>query len=159
MPRLNHYRFRSVWLLDASPQETYAALREVEDYPLWWQEVRSVRRLSDESAEIVCRASLPYVLRFVASRAVEDPEAGVLEASLRGDLDGFTRWTIGASAGGTRAVFDEEVEANKGLLRWLAPVARPAFIWNHTLMMRHGERGLRAHLAASRRQAAGPPAS
>jgi hypothetical protein len=30
-------------------------------------------------------------------------------------------------------------------------VARPAFVANHALMMRHGRRGLRAYLAGLRR--------
>ena len=45
------------------------------------------------------------------------------------------------------AVFEEEVTATKALLRYLAPVARPAFRANHTLMMRHGQAGLRVYLA------------
>ena len=56
----------------------------------------------------------------------------------------------GIRADRTRCVFDEHVVTNKGLLDRLAVVARPAFKANHTLMMRHGEAGLRTFLAGYR---------
>jgi hypothetical protein len=77
--------------------------------------------------------------------------ARVLEATLSGDLDGFSRWTITAVDGGTVAVFEEEVETTKRALRLLAPVARPAFRANHWLMMRHGQAGLQARLSTAPR--------
>ena len=43
-----------------------------------------------------------------------------------------------------------EVLARKALLRRFGAVARPAFKANHTLMMRHGERGLATYLAGVR---------
>jgi hypothetical protein len=52
------------------------------------------------------------------------------------------RWTLSQSNGHTVAVFDEEVHTGKRLLNVLAPVARPAFRYNYTLMMRHGQDGL-----------------
>ena len=69
---------------------------------------------------------------------------------MNGDLEGFSRWAIAASSGGALDVFDEKVVVNKGLLRRLALIARPAFKGNHALMMSHGRRGLRAYLAGMR---------
>ena len=91
---------------------------------------------------------LPYDLDFAIHQSVNDRPAGILEATLTGDLEGFSRWTVSASSGGTLALFDEEVIARKRLLRWLALIARPAFTINHSLMMRHGRQGLSAYLAA-----------
>ena len=89
---------------------------------------------------------LPYNLVFESIQDRRDPDEGVLEARLVGDLDGFSRWTNPLIAIVT-AVFEEEVTATKALLRYLAPVARPAFRANHTLMMQHGQAGLRVYLA------------
>ena len=40
--RLNRYRFRSDWLLDAPPTVVYAVLERAEAYPRWWPQVREV---------------------------------------------------------------------------------------------------------------------
>lgn len=143
----NHYHFVSTWRLGASPAEVFAVLRDMESYPLWWPEVRSVRRLDEARAELVVRSLLPYDLVFVAAEARRDEAAGVLEATMSGDLEGFSRWTVSPAGDGTRAVFEERVEARKELLRRLAAVARPAFRANHALMMWHGRRGVGVYLA------------
>jgi hypothetical protein len=146
----SRYQFRSTWQLNATPDDVYAALDRLPDYPLWWPQVRSVTPLGDERYELVCRSVLPYELRFTTEQKVRNPADRVLEASMSGDLDGFSRWTVTSEASGTRATFDEEVVATKPLLRRLELVARPAFSANHTRMMRDGERGLRTYLAGYR---------
>lgn len=133
--------------MPARADDAYAVLQKVGDYPAWWLEVRTVRQLGEDFCEIRCRSVLPYELVFTSRQARRDPIARVLEAHLSGDLEGFSRWTIVPSDSGSDLVFDEEVIVTKSLLRRLAVVARPAFKANHALMMRHGERGLRAYLA------------
>ncbi|MZE77914.1 polyketide cyclase, partial [Streptomyces sp. SID5475] len=75
----------------------------------------------------------------------------VLETALSGDLEGWARWTVAAragdSGGGSRALFEQEVTVRRRLLRALAVPGRPLFRANHRLMMRSGQRGLRARLA------------
>jgi len=146
------YSFRSTWQLSAPPDDVYRVLERLPDYPLWWPEVRAVRPLGDDTYELTCRAALPYDLVFTTTQAVRDPDARILEASMTGDLEGFSRWTISSHPTGTSATFDEEVVATKALLRKLEPIARPAFKVNHSRMMRDGERGLRTYLAGYRAQ-------
>jgi hypothetical protein len=77
---------------------------------------------------------------------VQDPETRVLRARLDGDLTGTSRWTISADGGGSLAVFDEDVAVGKAMLRAAGRLLRPALRFNHDLMMRAGEKGLRAYL-------------
>ncbi|GAU66115.1 hypothetical protein SSP35_02_04840 [Streptomyces sp. NBRC 110611] len=144
--RPHHYRFRSVWLLPAPPAAVYAALADAEAYPRWWPQVREVTPFDDRSGTARFRSLLPYDLEVVAAERVRDPGAGVLEIAMRGDLAGWARWTVGPAPGGSRAVFDQEVEVCKPLLRRFALVGRPLFVANHALMMRSGRRGLVAWL-------------
>jgi hypothetical protein len=146
----SRYEFRSTWHLSAAADDVYAVLERLPDYPLWWPQVRSVTVVNDHAYELVCRSSLPYELSFTTEQAVRNPVDRVLEARLAGDLEGFSRWTIGSDAAGTTATFTEAVVANKALLRRLEPLARPAFKANHARMMRDGERGLRTYLAGYR---------
>ncbi|MGY0022632.1 SRPBCC family protein [Streptomyces sp. YJ-C3] len=143
---LSHYRFRSVWDLPAPPATVYAVLERAEEYPAWWPQVRSVAPLDTTSGVAVFRSFLPYELTVTARETHRDPAAGVLEIAMSGDLDGWARWTVSSRGGGTRAVYDQEVEVRKPLMRRFAVLGRPVFRANHRWMMRGGRRGLLAHL-------------
>lgn len=142
----NFYRFRSEWCLDASPRTTYSVLEQVVGYAEWWPEVRRAGLVEADSCEMVCRSVLPYQLSIVLRPSRVDPESGVLEAAMDGDIEGFARWTVGSRRSGSHLVFEEEVTVTKRSLGWLAPLARPVFRANHAAMMRHGRVGLTAHL-------------
>ncbi|MBO1331656.1 SRPBCC family protein [Streptomyces sp. VRA16 Mangrove soil] len=143
----NRYRFRSVWVLPAPPAEVYAVLEKAEEYPAWWPQVRSVTPLDDTSGVAVFRSFLPYRLTVVARERRRDPAGGVLEIGMTGDLEGWARWTLRPRAfGGTRAVYEQQVEVRKPLMRRLAVPCRPVFRVNHAWMMRGGRRGLTARL-------------
>lgn len=147
----NYYRFHSAWRLCAPTDDVFRALVELDDYPLWWPEVRAVHRLpDDETRRLVCRSLLPYDLVFTLRQVLRDRRAGIIEAGLDGDLEGSSRWTVSTAPGGTLAVFDQQVVVNKSLLRRLSLIGRPAFVANHTLMMSHGRRGVTAYLAGMR---------
>ena len=148
---MHRYRFASTWALPVPPAAVYAVLSDLGTYPSWWREVRRATRIDESSCTLVCRSLLPYDLTFAVRQARADERALVLEADLRGDLEGVSRWTLAGEAGRCQAHFEEEVVVNKALLRLLEPVGRPAFRANHALMMRSGERGLRRYLAPAGR--------
>ncbi|MGW7521363.1 SRPBCC family protein [Streptomyces sp. NPDC054796] len=142
----HHYRFRSLWRLAAPPDDVFAVLADAENYPTWWPQVRQVDGLDTRSGTARFRSLLPYDLLVTARESRRDPRTGVLEITMSGDLEGWARWTLLANARGTTALFEQEVEVRKQLLRLLAVPGRPLFLANHTLMMRAGQRGLRARL-------------
>ncbi|WP_309062640.1 SRPBCC family protein [Streptomyces sp.] len=145
----NHYRFRSLWTLPAPAPVVYRALERIEDYPLWWPQVREVTRLDDTSGIVRIRSLLPIDLRAALRAGRRDAEAGILEVGLSGDIDGWARWTVTRlGPGGSLAHYEQEVDVRKPLLRRLAVPGRPAFRVNHALMMRAGRRGLTTHLEA-----------
>lgn len=143
---LNDYRFRDVWSLSAATSRVFDALVDLLRWPVWWPDVRSVRQVDDDTAELVCRSTLPYALTFRVHRAEQDAGAGRLRVDLTGDLEGYTVGVVARRAAGARLAIDQRVVVNKPLLRTFAPVARPLFQVNHTLMMRRGHRGLRGYL-------------
>ncbi|MFB7458690.1 SRPBCC family protein [Streptomyces sp. NPDC056188] len=143
-----HYRFRTRWTLPAPADAVYRALARIEDYPSWWRQVREVTRTGPTAGVVRIRSLLPYDLTFTAREVRRDPAAGVLEAVLTGDVDGWARWTLTAHGTGTLAVYDQVVDVRKPLLRRFAVPGRPLFRANHRLMMRAGRRGLAARLEA-----------
>jgi uncharacterized protein YndB with AHSA1/START domain len=156
MSDLTHYVFRSVWHVDAARDDVMPVLYDLESYPAWWPEIREVRPLGGQRFEVVARSFLPYELRFTSDADMTQPMPNVIDARLTGDMEGTVRWTVTPSDGGSRLVYDQEVSTHKRLLNVMAPVARPGFKANHTLMMRHGQAGLRTYMAGYRRGAARP---
>ncbi len=154
MGRLTHYVFRSVWSVEASCADVSAVLADVRTYPAWWPEIRTVKDLGHGRFEMVARSLLPYELRFVSEERGENRQPGVIDARLSGDLEGFARWSVESVGSSCKLVYDQEVDTHKALLSALAPVARPAFRMNHSLMMRNGQAGLRTFMAGYMRGAA-----
>ncbi|MET4924158.1 SRPBCC family protein [Streptomyces sp. PSRA5] len=142
-----HYRFRSVWELDAAPDIVFGVLERAGEYPDWWPQVREVTPVDERCGTARFRSVIPYDLFVRARESRNDPRARVLEMEMTGDLEGWARWTLSARGGGTRALYEQEVVVNKPLLRRLAVAGRPFFLANHALMMRAGRRGLRKVLA------------
>ena len=155
MSDLTHYVFRSVWQVQADVDDVIAVLNDLESYPAWWPEIRTVRPLGGDRFEVVARSFLPYELRFVSEAAADEPSPGVINARLSGDMEGTVRWTVEEVDAGCRLVYDQEVTTHKRLLNVMAPVARPGFKANHAVMMRHGERGLRTFMAGYARGSSG----
>jgi hypothetical protein len=148
MGRLTHYVFRSIWTVEAAMSDVFAVLADVRTYPAWWPEIRSVDDLGGGRYEMTARSFLPYELRFVSEEHVAERRPGVIEARLSGDLVGSARWTVTSAGAGCQLVYDQEVDTRKALLNAMAPVARPFFRLNHSLMMRNGQAGLRRFMAA-----------
>jgi len=146
----NFYRFRTRWDVDAPLPDVYTALEAMDQYPEWWREVRAAERLPDDKYRLRVRSLLPYDLNFIGTEWERDPTAGILSIRMEGDLKGFSRWKLSPNGSMTTVTFEEEVVANKPLLRRLSVVGRLAFKWNHALMMRHCRTGLRACLSGIR---------
>lgn len=138
----------------------YAVLAAVGEYPTWWPQVRSVERIDADSAVVAVRSVLPYTLRLVLTRDVEDPDLGVLRVRVGGDLSGWSQWEVLRTSGTGRedgagarhghadwdgavtvARFSEQVQVT-GALGLLAGPAAPLLRANHRAMMGAGARGL-----------------
>ncbi|MFL6123966.1 SRPBCC family protein [Actinophytocola sp.] len=146
---LNDYRFRSLWSVSATAARVFDALVDLTRYPQWWPDIRSVTRVDENTAEVVCRSVLPYALTFRLHRAEEDPDSGRMRVDVTGDLEGYVQGVVSEhEAAGVVLAISQRVVVTKPLLRFLAPVARPLFRVNHALMMRRGQRGFRAYLTA-----------
>lgn len=147
---MTHYRFRSTWLLPGTePGRVFGAVTDLGGYPRWWSDVREVRRVDDDTAELVCRARLPFRLVVRMHREHQDERTGRLRVRLTGDLEGVLEGTVRPAEHGTLLEITQDVLARKQLLRRLDAVARPIFRANHALMMRRGRRGLQTHLTGN----------
>lgn len=141
--------FHSVWTVAAAPARVMGVLTDLANYPVWWPDVRSVRRVDDDTADVMCRAVLPYRLALRLRREQQDEVGGRLRLGITGDLDGYCAARVHPDGVGTRLVIEQRVEVRRPLLRALAPVARPLLRANHAAMMWRGRRRLNRYLASS----------
>jgi hypothetical protein len=144
-----HYRFDSRWSVPAERAMLFDLLADLEGYPTWWPQVRAVARVDDDTARVVARSLLPYSLDLVLSRVVEDRAAGVLEAAVGGQLEGWCRWTLRPAGAVTDLRYEQEVTTPGRLLTAASSVGRPVLRGNHAWMM-HGCRRALVRLARAR---------
>jgi hypothetical protein len=147
------YRFLTTWCVDAPIARVWDVIQASERYPSWWRGVQSVTELEpgDERgigtrSRLRWRSVLPYELEFdLRVTRVEEPH--LLEARASGELEGVGCWRLYEGAG-TAVVYSWDVRTTRPWMNRLAPVARPAFAWNHDVVMRRGARGLARELGA-----------
>lgn len=137
------YCFEHRWTLPLPADHLFDVLADVEGYPAWWPQVRAVARIDDDSAHVVAQSWLPYSLDLVLTRGVEDRAAGVLEARLGGQLDGWARWSLRSTGTSSTVVhYVQEVTVRGRLVGAASRVARPLLVANHDAMMRGARDGL-----------------
>jgi hypothetical protein len=114
----------------------FDAIADARTYPEWW---RPVYLTADTNGPPEVgrgprqrfKGRLPYTLETESTITRLEPPR-VAEADVVGDLRGRGLWTLTArGGGGTHVRFDWHVFADRPLLRYLTPLLRPLFRWNH----------------------------
>ncbi len=147
------YEFKTIWHQTAPIGPVWQAIKETEKWPAWWRGVLSVTELEpgDEIGlgvvhRSVWKSRLPYTLEF-DSEVVRLEEHRLIEVRAFGELEGSGIWQFFETGSGVRAQYDWRVITTKPWMDLFAPVARPFFKWNHDVIMRWGDEGLRKYLA------------
>lgn len=92
------------------------------------------------------RSVLPYTLAFDL-RVSQISRPCLLEGRATGELEGVGAWRL-YEGDGVAIVYDWRVRTTKPWMNALGPLARPAFAWNHDVVMRQGGHGLARELGA-----------
>jgi uncharacterized protein YndB with AHSA1/START domain len=131
----SEYLFVDEWDVNAPQERVFDALADARTYPDWWtpiyKEVRGdgppeVGRTTTQRFS----AKLPYTLETQSTIVAMD-RPGSFEVDVVGDLRGHGKWTLTPRDGKVHVRFDWRVFADRALLRYLTPVLRPLFRWNH----------------------------
>lgn len=161
MPR--EYVFVDEWDVRAPIEEVFQAIAEVRAYPAWWKPVY-METEADGPPTVGRRSTqhfkgrLPYTLR-TRSEIVRLEAPNLIETRVEGDLSGRGLWTFTRSDGGTHVRFDWRVNADRPLLRYLTPILRPLFRWNHGWAIARAQEGLEPYAQGLARSQAGTPSA
>ncbi len=154
----SEYVFVDEWDVDAPQEAVFDAIADARRYPEWWRSVY-ISADADGPPEVGRTSSqyfkgrLPYKLR-TTSTIVRLERPTTVEADVEGDLRGKGVWTLTPRDGKTHVRFDWRVYADRPLLRYLTPVLRPLFRWNHNWSIKRAIEGLEPY-ARSRSAEAG----
>jgi uncharacterized protein YndB with AHSA1/START domain len=146
------YHFVSSWRIQAPVERVWEEIVHTERWPSWWKYVAVVEDLEPGAADgvgkrqrLLFRTRLPYAIGFdVRVTGIQPPSR--LESEATGELEGTGRWTLTPDDGGTLVRYHWDVRTTRWWMNLLAPVARPAFIWNHDELMREGGESLARRL-------------
>jgi uncharacterized protein YndB with AHSA1/START domain len=151
---MGEYRFVTTWCVDAPVERVYDAIDDAASWPQWWRGVRSTELLEEGDGDgvgrlwrYVWRSRLPYDLAF-DTRVVAAQRPWLLEGHADGELRGTGRWRLFDGAGVTAVVYEWDVRTTRPWMNRIGPLARPAFAWNHDVVMRAGGEGLARRLGA-----------
>ena len=140
------------WHLPAPITSVWKLLSTPEDWPSWWRAVKAVELLERGDSEGVgayrrlhWRTALPYEIAF-NMRTTRIVKPSLIEGHADGELTGIGRWQLTPADSFTDVRYDWIVDVGKPWMRVLLPLARPVFRWNHNVVMRWGEDGIRSRL-------------
>lgn len=148
------YHLLTIWHIDASLPAVYDAVQDSMLWPEWWPGCEKVERLAsgdehgiNDIRRYSWRGDLPYPLVFELRATRIEALAGI-EGLARGDLEGRGRWHFTHTGKVSIVRLEWHVHSTRWWMNLLAPVARPAFIRNHGLIMDQGGEQLAQRLGA-----------
>jgi uncharacterized protein YndB with AHSA1/START domain len=146
------YHFFTTWDLEAPIETVWQVISDPLHYHNWWKYVESVAELEPRQQDGIgglylykWKTALPYSLAFEMRLSRNEPPH-LLESRAQGELEGLGRWELKEMNGFTRLTYDWQVRTTKAWMNLLAPLARPAFSWNHDVLMKEGGQALASHL-------------
>jgi hypothetical protein len=150
------YRFVTTFDVAASPPRAWEVLGDLATWPEWWRWLVAIELLAEGDREGIgasyrCRFRTPlgYPVSFDADVVGATPWQRI-DIRARGDLAGHGRWQLHPAEGGVRLRYTWVVATTKAWMNVLAPVARPAFAWNHHVLMRDFAAGFATRLGTPR---------
>lgn len=145
------YVFVDEWDVDAPQEAVYDAVSDARTFPEWWTPVYKSVRGDENVTHHEFKGKLPYTLKMRAEMVTRD-RPNRFEVKVDGDLRGKGVWTFTPRDGQTHVRWDWTVFADRPLLRYLTPVLKPLFRWNHSWAVERAKEGLEPYARAQAAQ-------
>lgn len=144
---IKQYHFETNWKFEADIEQIWGLINEF-NYGDWWKGLDS-KRIEERSSKIgvgdrfklFFHTKLPYQLSF-ESEVVKVKSPTYLEIKASDELEGSGVWKLSQKGSITQVQCIWNVKSNKKWMNTLAPLLRPAFVWNHNQVMNDGAKGI-----------------
>jgi uncharacterized protein YndB with AHSA1/START domain len=147
------YSFITHWQIKAPLAEVWDAIYHSLEWPQWWKGVVAVNEIEkgDENGvggvrEYTWKSVLPYTLCF-NMRLTELEKYKWLKGEAFGELEGVGEWFFREENGTTYLQYNWTVFTNKPWMNYLSFILKPAFNYNHNVVMHWGAEGLARRLS------------
>ncbi len=148
------YSFVTKWQIKAPVEKVWDAIYHSLDWPNWWKGVLNVVELEhgkengiDGVRAYTWKSQLPYKLTF-NMRLTENKPYENLAGIAFGELEGNGTWYFEQKNDITFVEYHWNVITNKSWMNYLSFLLKPAFDYNHNVVMRWGAKGLAKKLNA-----------
>ncbi|MFD2613910.1 hypothetical protein [Paenibacillus gansuensis] len=149
---MREYRFITEWEFETEIDEVWKLIRHVDGWDGWpgvisYRLGRPSKTGVGDVYAAYFRTKLPYTLSFTTEVVcVREPHLLVMHVA--GELEGRGICRLSQHGNITKVSYEWEVDAKKRWMRWLAPLLKPAFVWNHGQVMKEGARAVSRQLGA-----------
>lgn len=148
------YSFVTNWQIKAPIEKVWDAIYESTEWPQWWKGVLDVQVLEKGLANGVngvrrytWKSALPYKLAF-DMRLTEREDLKRMHGVAFGELEGQGTWLFEQKGDTCHIQYNWDVFTNKAWMNYLSFLLKPAFKYNHNVVMRWGAEGLAKKLGA-----------
>lgn len=142
------YHLNTLWRIAAPLQPVFDAVFDSLRWPEWWPGSEHVEEIDSGAPDGVgsirryaWKGRLPYRLSFDACATRLDPPR-LLEASVKGDLEGIGRWAFVHREGITSVQYEWHVHTTKRWMNLVAPLGHHLLANNHNALMDAGAQAL-----------------
>ncbi len=148
------YSFITRWQIKAPVQRVWDAIYESTEWPQWWKGVLDVKIIEPGAPngvngvrEYTWKSALPYKLAF-NMRLTERTDLKHMRGVAFGELEGEGNWFFEQKGEVTFVQYNWDVFTNKAWMNYFSFLLKPAFKFNHDVVMRWGAEGLAKKLNA-----------
>lgn len=146
------YSFKTTWIYPFPVEKIWPIIKDIKTWPTWWKGVNDVEIISNgmesglgKKVSLTWKSKLPYKLAFDMEVTAID-YLKKITGHTTGELVGIGVWEFEQREKFTYLIFYWDVVTTKRWMNLLAPILRPAFKWNHNLIMEWGRVGLGTRL-------------
>jgi len=153
----NAYHFVTRWTIPGTVNQVYTVLNNVSGYPRWWPQLAAkFHQLHCGDCDgvgargaVTTKGFLPYVLKweYIVTSAKPPHEVSI---NACGDIEGVGHWKLLQNGDVVDIMYEWKVSGKKAILRYLSPILRPLFSWNHNWVMKKGMQSLQRELKRTR---------
>jgi len=143
-----NFSLTTQWNIPAPIETVWLAMIDTEQWPNWWKYIKKVEEIKagdqfgiNSIKQYLWKTSLPYQLILNLEVTRLEPYQ-LISVNVSGDLEGKGYCKFSVQPQHTSIFFVWNVQTCKHWMDYFPAISYPIFVWNHTQVMKQGEKCL-----------------